>query len=92
MVNYDNVFRSFEIIPKFTGVLSMTGSTLLARHIITKKKWGDVSLTNKILFWISIVDIIDSFFVYFFTPWNAGVFICSRNNRHLLCTRVLFRV
>ena len=71
MINYNAVVCSLEIIPKFTGVISMTASTLLARHIITKKKWGDISLTNKILFCISIVDIISSFFVDFLSSWMA---------------------
>lgn len=69
MVITSSIFLSFEIIPKCTGALSMISSTLLARHIITKKKWGDVSLTNKILFAISIVDIIYSFFVSFLSTW-----------------------
>lgn len=69
MVNFSAVFLSFELIPKFTGTLSMIGSVLVARHIITKKKWGDVSLTNKILFGISIVDIICTFFTCFLSTW-----------------------
>ena len=48
----------------------MIGSTLLTRHVITaKKQWGEISLTNKILLWISIVDIIASFFVFFMSSW-----------------------
>jgi hypothetical protein len=74
MDDYDlAIRRSFAIIPKFGGVISIIGSTLLARHIITPKKkpWGGVPLTGRMLFWISIVDIIVSFFVYFMSTWMA---------------------
>jgi len=61
----------YGVACKFGGVLSMIGSALIVRHILTTKKmkWREISLPNAILLRISIVDIIASFFVYFLSFW-----------------------
>ena len=71
MTNTEALQRAVEILPKFTGSISIVASTLVARHIITTKQWREISLTNMMMFYISIVDIIDSFFVYFMSTWMA---------------------
>ncbi len=70
MVNYTAIDRSLVILPKITGVLSCIGSGLVARHI-AKKGLKDVSLTSTMLFLMSIVDIISSFFAYVLSSWMA---------------------
>lgn len=70
MTNYRALERSIVILPKISGSLSCIGSGLIARHI-AKKGLKDVSLASKILFGISIVDIIDSFFAYVIGSWMA---------------------
>ena len=70
MTNYTALERSIVILPKISGSLSCIGSALIARHI-AKKGLKDVSLASKILFGISIVDIIDSFFAYVLGSWMA---------------------
>jgi hypothetical protein len=70
MVNYKALERSLVILPKISGTLSCIGSGLLARHI-AKKGFKDVSLTSRMLFGISIVDIIGSFFAYVLGSWMA---------------------
>ena len=62
---------ALEIVPKFTGAVSIIGSLFVARHITTTKQWGEIALTNLMMFYISVVDIITSFFVYFMSSWMA---------------------
>jgi hypothetical protein len=71
MTNFEALGRGVEIVPKFTGAVSIIASTLVARHITTTKQWREISLTNMMIFWISVVDIIASFFVYFMSTWMA---------------------
>jgi len=70
MTNYRALERSLVILPKISGSLSCIGSALIARHIAAKNI-KEVSLASKILFGISIVDIIDSFFAYVLGSWMA---------------------
>lgn len=70
MVNYIAIDRSLVILPKITGALSCIGSGLLARHV-AKKGLKDASLTSHMLFCISIVDFVSSFFAYFLGSWMA---------------------
>ena len=70
MVNWDAIERSWVILPKISGALSCIGSALVGRHI-AKKGLKEVSLTSHMLFRISIVDFICSFFVYFLSSWMA---------------------
>jgi len=70
MVNYMALTRALVILPKISGVLSIIGSGLLARHL-AKKGLKEVSLTSHMLLHISIVDIISSFFAYFLSSWLA---------------------
>eukprot|EP00984_Skeletonema_dohrnii_P010008 scaffold3867_cov115-Skeletonema_dohrnii-CCMP3373.AAC.8 len=70
MVNYMALTRALVILPKISGVLSIIGSGLLARHV-AKKGLKEVSLTSHMLLHISIVDIISSFFAYFLSSWLA---------------------
>ncbi len=71
MTNFDALQRGAEIVPKVTGAISIVASTFVARHITTTKQWREISLTNMMIFWISLVDIIASFFVYFMSSWMA---------------------
>jgi Na+-transporting methylmalonyl-CoA/oxaloacetate decarboxylase gamma subunit len=71
MANIWALERGVEIVPKFTGAVSIVASTFVARHITTTKKWREISLTNMMMFYISVVDIITSFFVYFMSSWMA---------------------
>ncbi len=71
MTNTEALQRAVEILPKFTGSISIVASTLVARHITTTKQWREISLTNMMMFYISIVDIMASFFVYFMSTWMA---------------------
>ena len=63
--------EALEIVPKFTGAISIIGSLFVARHITKTKQWGEISLTNMMMFHISVVDIITSFFVSFMSSWMA---------------------
>ena len=67
---YTAIGRSWVILPKISGTLSCIGSALVGRHI-AKKGLKEVSLTSHMLFRISIVDFICSFFVYFLSSWMA---------------------
>ena len=71
MANTEALQRGAEILPKVTGAISIVASTFVARHITTTKQWREISLTNMMIFWISVVDIIASFFVYFMSSWMA---------------------
>lgn len=68
MVNYTAIDRSLVILPKISGALSCTGSALVGRHI-AKKGLKDASLTSHMLFCISIVDFVSSFFAYILSSW-----------------------
>lgn len=70
MVNYYALDRSLVILPKISGILSIIGSGLLARHV-ARKGFKDASLSSRMLFGISTVDIISSFFVHFLSSWMA---------------------
>lgn len=70
MANYTAIERSLVILPKISGALSCIGSGLLARHV-AKKGLKEASLTSHMLFCISIVDFISSFFAYFLSSWMA---------------------
>jgi hypothetical protein len=70
MVSLLAIDRSLVIIPKISGSLSFISSGILARHI-AKKSFKDVSITSRMLFGISIVDIICSFVCYFLSSWMA---------------------
>ena len=70
MVNLHAIERSWVILPKISGTLSCIGSALVGRHI-AKKGLKEASLTSHMLFCISIVDFICSFFVYFLSSWMA---------------------
>ena len=41
----------------------------MSRHITTTKQWREILLTNMMMLFISVVDIITSFFVYFMSSW-----------------------
>src|SRR6056300_987905 len=71
MANIWALERGVEIVPKVTGAISIVASTFVARHITTTKQWREISLTNMMMFYISVVDIIASFFVYFMSSWMA---------------------
>src|SRR5210317_858315 len=71
MANIWALERGVEIVPKVTGAISIVASTFVARHITTTKQWREISLTNMMMFYISVVDIITSFFVYFMSSWMA---------------------
>ena len=68
MVNLHAIDRSLVILPKISGALSCIGSALVGRHI-AKKGLKEASLTSHMLFRISIVDFISSFFAYFLSSW-----------------------
>ena len=70
MVNLHAIDRSLVILPKISGALSCMGSALLARHV-AKKGLTEASLTSHMLFCISIVDFVSSFFAYFLSSWMA---------------------
>ena len=59
------IWKSYLIVGKIVAIPSIIGSTFLARDIITKlraKKQHVVALNNIILFGISMVNIIGTFF------------------------------
>ena len=71
MANIWALERGVEIVSKVTGAISIVASTFVARHITTTKQWREISLTNMMMLFISVVDIITSFFVYFMSSWMA---------------------
>jgi hypothetical protein len=70
--HYVRIELSLHILMKISGVISCIASFLLVRHIMKKKKWADISLTNVMLLGISVMDIIGSFFGYFMGSWMIG--------------------
>lgn len=65
---YGPAWKAIAIIPKFGATLSIISSGFLARHI-SKKGLRDVSLQSIMMFFISIMDIIGSFFGNFLSTW-----------------------
>ena len=66
----EGIWKSYLIIPKFGGVISMIASAFLARDIL--RKWREkhaIPLNDAVLFGISVVNIIGSFFCWFMTSW-----------------------
>ncbi|KAL7526275.1 hypothetical protein ACHAWF_001706 [Thalassiosira exigua] len=66
----EQVWKSYLIIPKFGAVVSIAASSFLARDII--RKWyakKPVPLSNSVIFGISIVNIVGTFFGWFMTSW-----------------------
>ena len=59
----DEIWKSYLILGKIVAIPSIIGSTFLARDIINKWRVKHVvALNNIVLFGISIVNIIGTFF------------------------------
>jgi len=69
--HYIQIETSLHILLKISGAISCISSFLLARHIL-KKKWAGISLPSMMLFGISVMDVIGSFFGYVMGLWMSG--------------------
>jgi len=64
---------SLVIISKIGGAISLISSFILGRYILkSKPTWREISLTNMMLFCISVENIMTSFFGYFMGSWMVG--------------------
>ena len=64
---------SLVIISKIGGAISLISSFLLGRYILkSKPTWREISLTDVMLFCISVENVMTSFFGYFMGSWMVG--------------------
>ena len=64
---------SLVIISKIGGAISLISSFILGRYILkSKPTWREISLTNVMLFCISVENIMTDFFGYFMGSWMVG--------------------
>ena len=68
-----SISTSLIIISKIGGTISFFSSFLTARCIKkSKPSWEDVLLPNIVIFGISVICMIGSFFGWFMGPWMVG--------------------
>ena len=72
LTNNEPSWIAWAILPKFGATISIISSIFLVRDVIIKRHKENnksISLTNVILFGISVNDIIGAFFSFFMTTW-----------------------
>lgn len=70
---YIAIETSLIIISKIGGAISFISSLILGRYILkSKPTWREISLTNVMLFCISVENVMTSFFGYFMGSWMVG--------------------